>query len=46
MKAENIAIVSKSVAEDPNMSIPHRSQVLGLPYGVLWRIFNVRGMGA
>ena len=28
--AENIAIVSESVAEDPNVAIPRRSQVLGL----------------
>ena len=31
LSAENIAIVSESVAEDPNESIPHRSQALGLP---------------
>ena len=30
--AENIAIVSESVAEDPNASIPRRSQELGLSY--------------
>ena len=36
--AENITIVSESVDEDPNMSIPSRSQELGLPYGILWRI--------
>ena len=29
----NIAIVSESVAEDPNVSISRRSQKLGLPYG-------------
>ena len=29
--ADNIAIVSESVAEDPNVSIPCRSQELGLP---------------
>ena len=34
--AENIAIVSECVAEDPNVSIPRRSQVLGLSYGTLW----------
>ena len=28
--AENIAIVSESVAVDPNVSIPRRSQELGL----------------
>ena len=30
--AENIAIVSESVAEDSNVSIPRRSQELGLSY--------------
>ena len=33
---ENIAILSESVAEDPNMSTPRRSQELGLSYGTLW----------
>ena len=33
--AENIAIVSENVAEDLNMSIPRRSQKLGLSYGTL-----------
>ena len=31
--AENIAIVSESVAEDPYVPIPRRSQELGLSYG-------------
>ena len=35
---ENIAIVSESVAEDPNVSISRHSQELGLSYGTLWRI--------
>ena len=35
--AENIAAVNESVAEDMNMSIPRRSQELGLSYGTLWR---------
>ena len=39
--AENIAIVSESVAEDPNVSIPRRSQELGLSYGILWRILHL-----
>ena len=30
--AENIAIVSESIAEDPNVLIPRRSQELGLSY--------------
>ena len=38
---ENIAIVSESIAEDPNVSFPHRSQQLGLSYGTLWRIFHL-----
>ena len=33
--AEDIAIVSKSVAENPNVTIPRRSQELGLFYGTL-----------
>ena len=32
---ENFAIVDESVAEDPNVSIPPRSQELGLSYGTL-----------
>ena len=39
--AENIAIVSESVAEDPNVSIPRRPQELGLSYGTLWRILHL-----
>ena len=35
---ENIVIASESVAEDPNVSIPRRSQELELSYGTLWRI--------
>ena len=33
--AENIAFVSENVAEEPYVSIPRRSQELGLPYGTL-----------
>ena len=33
--AENITIVSQSVAEDTNVSIPRRSQKLELSYGTL-----------
>ena len=36
-RPENIAILSESVAKDPNVSIPHRSQELELSYGTLWR---------
>ena len=39
--AEIIAIVSESVVEDPNVSIPHRSQKLGLSYRTLWRILHL-----
>ena len=39
--AENIAIESEGVAEDPNVSIPHRPQKLRLSYGTLWRILHV-----
>ena len=35
--AENIAIVSETVAEDQNEWIPRRYQELRLPYGILWR---------
>ena len=38
---ENIAAVSASVEEDPNLSIPRRSQQLGLSYGSLWRILHL-----
>ena len=36
--AENIAIVSESIAEGP---IPHRAQELGLSYGILWHILQL-----
>ena len=39
--AENIDIVSESVAEDPNMSIPRRPQELGLSNGTQWRILHL-----
>ena len=39
--AQNIAIVSESVAEDPNESIPRRSQELGLSYCTLFRILHL-----
>ena len=39
--AENIAIVSESVSEDQNVSIPRRSQELGLSYGIFWRILHL-----
>ena len=39
--AENIAARSESVAKDPNVSIPRRSQELGLSYGTLWRILHL-----
>ena len=39
--AENIAIVSESVAEEPNVSISRRSQELGQFYGTLWRILHL-----
>ena len=38
---ENIAIISESVAEDPNVSIPPRSQELRLYCGTLWRISHL-----
>ena len=38
---ENIAIASKSIAEDPNVSIPLYPQKLGLSYGTLRRIFHL-----
>ena len=38
---ENITIVSESVAEDTNVSIPPRSQELELSYGILWRILHI-----
>ena len=39
--AENIAIVSESVAEESNVSIPSRPQELGLSYGTLWHILHL-----
>ena len=33
--SDNITIVSESVAEEPKMSTPLRSQELGLSYGIL-----------
>ena len=39
--AENIAIVSESVAEDPKVLIPRRSQELGQSYGTLRRILQL-----
>ena len=39
--AENITMVSESVAEDPNVSIPRRSQELGQSYGTLWCILQL-----
>ena len=38
----NIAIVSKSVAKDPNVLIPYRAQELELlSYCTLWRILHL-----
>lgn len=37
---ENIAAVSESVEEDPNLSIPRRSQHLGLSTMTTWRILR------
>ena len=39
--AQNIAIVSESAAEEPNVSIPYRSQELGQYCGTLWRILHL-----
>ena len=39
--AENIAIVSESVAEDQNVSIPCRSLELGMTYNTLCRILHL-----
>ena len=39
--SENIAIISESTAGDPNVSIPCRSQELGLSYGILWHILHL-----
>ena len=38
--AENIAFVSESFAEDPNVSNPRNAQQLGLSYDTLWRILH------
>ena len=38
---ENIAIVSESVAKEPNVLNPRRSQESNLPYGKLWRILHL-----
>ena len=40
--AENIAIVSETVADDPNVSIPRLYQDLRLSYDALWLIFLFR----
>ena len=39
--AENICIVSESVAENLNVSIPRSSQRLGLSYDTLWPILHL-----
>ena len=39
--AENIAIVSECVPENPNVSIPRCHQELGLSYGTLWCILHL-----
>ena len=39
--AKNIAIVSESVSEDPNVLIPRRSQELDLSYCILRRILHL-----
>lgn len=38
--AENIAVVEASIANDPNQSIPRRSQELGISQATLWRILR------
>ena len=38
---ENIAIVSESIVEDPNVLSPRRSQEQGLLYGTLRRILHL-----
>ena len=38
---ENIAIVSENVAKHPNVSIPRRSQELGLSCDTLWHILHL-----
>lgn len=37
---ENMAAVSHSVEEDPNLSIPRRAQQLGLSKTTTWRILR------
>lgn len=37
---ENIATVKASVAEDSHLSIPHRSQELGVKKTTTWRIWS------
>ena len=39
--AENNAIVSESLTEEPNVPIPRRSQELGLSYGTLWSTLHL-----
>ena len=39
--AENIAIVTESIAENPNISILSLPQKLGLSCGTLWRILHL-----
>ena len=39
--AENIAIVSESIAEDPNVSIPRRSQDFGLCLTANYGVFCI-----
>ena len=39
--AENIAYASENVSEDPNVSIPRRSQKLRLAYVTSWRIWHL-----
>ncbi|GFY59814.1 histone-lysine N-methyltransferase SETMAR [Trichonephila inaurata madagascariensis] len=39
---ENIAAVGTSLANDPNQSIPRRSQESGIAKTTLWRILRVR----
>ena len=39
--AEDIAVVSESVAENTNVSIPRHPQELWLSYGTLWRILHL-----
>ena len=43
--AENITIVSESVFEEPNVSIPPHPQQLGLPYDTLCCILHLGLLG-